>query len=215
MKRTAVAKLHIRSDLHLARKAWHMVMGLVIASIYMSGISKNSGVMILASCLFFDLILENARLRSPVVNEAVLRFWSPFMRFHEMNQMSTVPHYLASVTLAMAIFPKPVAILSILYLACGDPIASLTGILYGHKGPRFSNGKTLIGTLGGVTVCALVTFIYLSTLSVSVGAILGLTLIGGLAGGMAELLPFDVDDNFSIPIISGFVLWLAFMLIGL
>lgn len=226
MKRIAEAKvihffgivpvrLQFRNDLHLVRKIWHLVMGLVIVFCYMSDMSRNTAVTILGSCLGIDLLLEASRLNSPTFNEKFMRFWGPIMRAHESNRLSTVPHYISSATLAIAIFPKPIAILSILYLACGDPIASLFGILYGHKGPKLACGKTVIGTAAGVLVCALVTFIYLKTLSFSDHAILSLTVIGGLAGGMAELLPFDIDDNFTIPIISGFVLWLAFMMIGI
>ncbi|NBU22200.1 hypothetical protein EBS43_12445 [bacterium] len=226
MKRTAEAKvthlftgvpvrLHFRTDLHLFRKVWHMVMGLVIVFCYMAGISRGLGVLILGSALGADLLVENLRLRSPAFNEKIMRFWAPLMRAHESNSLSTIPHYLASNILAIAIFPKPVAILSILYLACGDPIASLFGILYGHKGPRFSSGKSWIGTFAGVMVCTLVTFIYLKTLAISGFSLLFVTLCGGLAGGMAELLPFDVDDNFIIPVVSGFVLWLAFMIAGI
>ena len=225
MKRTADAKiaqifdglpvrLHIRNDLHLARKVWHLAMGLVIVFIYMSGISQANGVTILASFLGFDLLMESARLRSPAFNEKMLKFWGPIMRAHEISQFSTVPHYIAAAIIAVGIFPKPVAILSILYLACGDPIASLFGILYGHKGPRFASGKTLIGSLAGVTACTLVTFIYLKSIAIPDGAILALSLIGGISGGMAELLPFDIDDNFTIPVISGFALWLGFMILG-
>jgi dolichol kinase len=42
-----------------------------------------------------------------------------------------------------------------------------------------------------------------------------LSLVGGIAGGTAELLPLEVDDNFSIPVVSGFVLWLTFIVLGL
>jgi dolichol kinase len=226
MKRTAEAKLvyfcgilpvrmQIRNDLHLARKAWHMVMGLVIAFIYMSGLPRSTGVIILGSVLGFDLFMEGMRLRNPAFNEKMLKFWGPVLRAHEINQMSTLPHYVSAAMIAVGIFPKPVAILSILYLACGDPIASFFGILYGHKGPRFASGKTLVGTSAGVLACALVTFIYLKSLSMPDGTVLALSAMGGLAGGMAELLPFDIDDNFTIPVISGFVLWLAFIAFGL
>ncbi len=226
MKRTAEAKihpfyselpirLHFRNDLHLARKAWHMIMGLVIVFCYLNGTSQGSAILILGSVLGFDLILETTRLRSSTINQKILKYWGPIMRSHEINRMSTVPHYLSSVILAIAIFPKPVAVLGILYLACGDPIASLFGILFGHLGPRFKSGKTLIGTMAGILVCSFISFIYLKTLSISAGAILTISLVGGLAGGMAELLPFEIDDNFSIPIVSGFVLWLAFLVIGL
>jgi dolichol kinase len=208
-------RLHFRSDLHLVRKAWHMIMGLVIVYYYMAGTSRSTAIMILGSVLGFDLIMESTRLRSAAFNEKLMRFWAPFMRSHEVSQMSTVPHYLSSVIIAIAIFPKPVALLSILYLACGDPIASLFGILYGHRGPRMACGKTFIGTMAGVLACSLLTFVYLKTLSISDGTVLALSVVGGLAGGMAELLPFEVDDNFTIPVISGFVLWLSFMVVGI
>ena len=208
-------RLHFRNDLHLARKAFHMGMGLTIVFCYLFLTSQSTGIAILAGVLALDLLLESSRLHSPALNEKLLKFWGPIMRRNEVTRFTTTPHYISSVILAIAIFPKPVAILSILYLACGDPIASLFGILYGHLGPRFKSGKSLIGTLAGVLVCMVLTTIYLSTISTSMGAILLVSVLGGLAGGMAELLPFDVDDNFSIPIVSGFVLWLAFILAGL
>ncbi len=208
-------RLHVRSDLHLARKTWHMMMGLVIAFIYLSGMQVSTAVMILGTLLGFDIIMEAARLRIPAVNEKVMRYWGPFMRANEVDRVSGIPHYLAATLLAIAIFPKPVAILSILYLACGDPIASLFGILYGHRGPRFASGKSLIGTLAGVLTCVLVTFIFLKALAVSGVALVVLTLVGGLAGGIAELVPLDLDDNFTIPVFSGFALWLAFIVLGL
>lgn len=208
-------RFHIRNDLHLARKIWHLIMGLVIVCVYMSGISRSAGIMILGSVLGLDILLESIRLRNTAWNERLLRFWGPVMREHEIKQFSTVPHYVSAAIIAIGIFPKPVAILSILYLACGDPIASFMGILYGHKGPRFSNGKTLIGTLAGVSVCICVTFIYLKSLAIADTTVLAISLIGGIAGGMVELLPFDIDDNFTIPVVSGFILWLAFMVFGI
>ena len=226
MKRTVEAKfnyflgiipvrLHLRNDLHLIRKSWHMVMGLVIAFCYLAGVPQDTGVILLSFFLGLDLFLESARLQSAHFNGKVLKFWAPFMRAHEVSQMSTIPHYLASVILAIALFPKPVAVLSILYLACGDPIASLFGILYGHKGPKLGRNKTLVGTLAGVMVCSVLTFIFLKTMSIPYPTILALSVVGGLAGGTAELLPFEVDDNFTIPVISGFVMWFAFMVVGI
>jgi diacylglycerol kinase (CTP) len=211
---TFPTRLHMRTDLHLARKAWHMIMGLVMAFIYLSGMRVSTAVVILGSVLGADLMMETARLRIPSFNERILRLWGPFMRTSEVSRMSAIPHYLAATILAIAIFPKPVAILSILYLACGDPIASLFGILYGHKSIRLASGKSLIGTLAGVVTCMLVTVIYMKTLAVSDSALLTLTVVGGIAGGTAELVPLDIDDNFTIPVISGFVLWLAFILLG-
>jgi dolichol kinase len=211
-------RLHMRNDLHLARKTWHMFMGLMIISIYeFSGMSTSTAVMILGSALGIALFVETARLRIPTFNEKVLRFWGPLMRSCEADRMSGTPFYLLSTVLAFAIFPKPVAVLSVLYLAIGDPVASIFGIIYGKNSPKIAQGKSIIGTAAGVAACALVTLIFIKVYPVPVsdGAWLGISLVGGLSGGLAELAPFDMDDNFTIPMISGFVMWLGFIALGL
>ena len=226
MKRTAEPKspemiaaslpfrLHVRTDLHIVRKVFHMMTGMVIALIYLSGVSVGTAVVLLSCALGVVLMIETARLKIPFVNEKMVRVWAPIIRSHECNQPTAIPPYLLATLIAIAVFPRPVAVMSILYLACGDPLASLFGILYGDKSIRFKNGKSLIGTLAGVVVCSMITFIFLKAMMVPMPALLGVTLIGGLAGGTAEMVPVDVDDNFSIPVISGFVLWLAFILFG-
>jgi diacylglycerol kinase (CTP) len=213
---TFPVRLHLRSDLHLLRKVWHMGMGLAIAFIYLySNISTTLAVILLACAFGLDLLIETARLRIPSVNEKVLRFWGPFMRTSEMNRFSGIPHYLAACLLAVAIFPRPIAFLSILYLACGDPVASLVGILYGRKSIPIAPGKSLIGTLAGIVVCGLVSFVFLKTLGLPDSVVMIMSLVGGVAGGTAELMPFELDDNFTIPVISGFMLWLGFILFGI
>src|SRR5689334_10732812 len=72
-------RLHFRSDLHLARKVWHMLTGLLIVFCYSSGTPRSTGVLILGSVLGFDLLMETLRLRSPAFNEKMLRFWGPFL----------------------------------------------------------------------------------------------------------------------------------------
>ncbi len=203
------------------RKAWHLLMGLFIVGVYMAGLSRSQGVLVLGVFLVLFLGMETIRLRVPSINDAVVRFWGPLMRSCEVNRYSGTPYYIASALIAVGIFPKPIAALSIAFLAVGDPIASLFGILYGDRSIRFSNGKSLIGTLAGMIACAGVAFVFLNFmnqtqfLELKFEHLLILSGIGGVAGGGAELLPMEVDDNFAIPVVSGFVLWLAFIVMGI
>ena len=219
--KVGVLALHVRSDLHLARKAWHMMMGLFIVAVYLAGVSRSLGVLILGFFLCVNLIVETARLRIPALNEKVIRLWGPLMRTCEQNRYSGTPYYIAAAIIAIGIFPAPIAALAVAFLAVGDPIASLFGILYGDRSVRFSNGKSLIGTTAGVIACAFVAVVFLAIMKragmmeLSQNQILILSVIGGLAGGGAELLPMEVDDNFAIPVVSGFVLWLSFIVMGL
>lgn len=215
-----VLSLHVRSDLHLARKAWHLCMGLFMVGLYMAGLTRSQGVLVLGFFLAFNLVVETVRLRVPSFNEGVMRFMGPLMRSCEVDRYSGTPYYISSALIAVGIFPKPIAALAIAFLAVGDPIASLYGILYGDRSLRFSNGKSLIGTLAGMLACGGVAFVFLhfmnqtQFLELKVDHLAILSIIGGIAGGGAELLPMEVDDNFAIPVISGFVLWLTFIVMG-
>jgi dolichol kinase len=216
-----VFDLRVRSDLHLMRKLWHMLMGLFMVGIYMAGLTRSEGVLILGFFLAMCLAGETARLRIPAMNELVIRFWGPLMRSCEVDRYSGTPYYIASSLIAVGIFPKPIAALSIAFLAVGDPIASLFGILYGDRSVRFSNGKSLIGTAAGMIACSGVAFLFLQFMNstqfmeLKFEHLLILSAIGGIAGGGAELLPMEVDDNFAIPVVSGFMLWLAFIGMGI
>jgi len=207
-------RLHLRHDLHLTRKLWHMLMGLLMVAVFLSGLSRFHAVLILGTCLGLNLLIETARLRIPAVNDKVIRFWGPVMRSGEIDRISGTPYYIGSALLAVGLFPKPIAALSLLFLACGDPMASLIGILYGKNGPKWSDGKSWIGTAAGVITCMFVGAVFWNALPVTAGQALLLTWIGGVAGGMAELVPWDIDDNFAIPIVSGFVLWIVCIVMG-
>lgn len=207
-------KLHGRSDLHLLRKICHMVVGATAAALLHAGFDQVVVAAIAGGVYFLFLGVEIARLRICALNDLVIRLTGRIMRECEATQISAVPYFAAGCLVAMAIFPRPVAILSILYLTFGDPAASLAGGLYGDLSIRFSNGKSLIGTLAAAAVCTAISFAFLSSLSLPVHALLALTLLGGIAGGTAEYLPLKVDDNFSIPVISGLVMWLGFTLLG-
>jgi diacylglycerol kinase (CTP) len=191
-----------------------MSMGVFIVSVYLSGLPRSGSLLVLGFFFLFFFSLEMARLRNPALNQFALRMWGPLMRSNEIDRMSGVPYYLGAALIAVALFPQPVTVLSLLYLAIGDPVASLFGILYGERSLRFKNGKSLVGTMAGVGVCILISLIYLSGSRLDYSRVIWLALIGGTAGGLAEILPFDVDDNFSIPIVSGLVLWLAYIFLG-
>lgn len=209
-------KLHRRTDLHLARKAWHLTMGLAMVLIYnLTAISRLEAVYLLSTALGVILCIEFIRLKFSAINEASVRYLGIIMRKSEVNRITGVSYYVGAVLITFLIFPKEISSLAVLYLAFGDPSASAIGITWGHLGPRFSNGKSLIGTLGGMIICALLTLVVLWDHPWSTDRLLIISLLGGLAGGLAEHVPLDVDDNFSIPVVSGFVLWFAYILLGL
>lgn len=199
-----------RSELHLLRKLWHMTTGCIIVCAYMAGLEILL-IQCLGAFLALALTMEVMRLRNPLLNERCIRWFSPIIRSNEVNKISGMPYFVASCIVAIAVFPKPIAILSMLYLALADPISSLVGILYSSRSVKIFDGKSLHGTAAGFIICMLITWLYLRTEAKQGLDLIRLSLLGGFAGAIAELLPLELDDNFTIPIVSGFILWLGFL----
>ena len=205
----SMAGLHLRSDLHLARKCFHMSGALTLLVPYLVlGVSREMMAAVLGTVLAAVMSLEYARARWGWVNGLTVRVLGPIMRDTEVNQLSGIPFYMASCLFAFLIFPRHITVLAILYLAFGDPSSSFFGVLYGRN--KIFPNKSLQGTLGGFTVCAIVTFAYLSWQGVEREFVLLLSFLGGFAGAVAELLPLNIDDNFAIPVLSGALMALAF-----
>ncbi|MBI2604834.1 MAG: hypothetical protein HYW49_02015 [Deltaproteobacteria bacterium] len=190
-----------------------MACGLMLITIYMSGVSQVTVVRVLSAIFLGSVATEYLRLRHPSLNAVCVRMMGFFMRTHEVKSVSGMPYYAASCLLAIAIFPRDVAILSLLFLTFGDPVASLVGILFRERSIPILKGKSFHGTAAAYIVCALATWLYLKSTGMHGLSLIRMTLLGGFAGALAELLPLDIDDNFTIPLVSGLILWLGFIAI--
>jgi dolichol kinase len=205
----SVSGLRHRSDLHLTRKFFHMSGAITLLVPYLFfGVTREMMAAVLGTILAAVMSIEYARARWMWVNGIMLRVMGPVMRDTEVNQLSGIPFYMASCLFSYLIFPQHIAVLSILYLAFGDPCSSFFGVLYGRN--KIFPNKSLQGTLGGFAVCAVVTAAYLLWQGCPRSLLLVFALLGGFAGSLAELLPLNVDDNLAIPVISGALMALAF-----
>ncbi len=192
----------VRSDLHLARKLWHIGMGLLGLSFYFIfqyPLKDIIQFLIVFSTLTFafDLI----RLRVPRLNDLVQFFMRPFMRESEKNSLSGLPFYSLGVTMALILFPERIAVLSVLFLVFADPIASFFGILFGRD--KILPNKSLQGSLAAFAVCYILSMVYGMHYSNPNINLLTFSLLAGLIGAVSELCSRFVDDNLSIPVISG------------
>ena len=109
--------------------------------------------------------------------------------------------------MSLYLYSEKVAILSILFLVFADPISSFFGVKYGKT--KLMENKSFEGSLAGFLVCSLTSLIYLSYYSSNSGIavldakVLLFSLIAGFIGSFSELCSSIVDDNLSIPIVSG------------
>jgi dolichol kinase len=119
------------------------------------------------------------------------------LREEERNTLMGSTYFLFSSILAILFFPKPIAIVSLLFLILSDTAAAIVGKWIGRV--RIF-GKTLEGSLAFLLSSLLIVWVYpdLNRFWGSLSA-LGATLI--------ELLPIRVDDNLTIPLVAGAIMF--------
>lgn len=201
-----------RSDIHWVRKFWHMG-GVLAIALWYSKVPQSVAVLGLTLAWFLAVPADFARQKNPQLNQFLAKWFRPLMREHEYNRLAGTSYLLTGVLLVVVLFPRDVVQLTLLYLALADPLASLVGIKFG-KDKIFGN-KSLQGTLAAFFICAALTFLFLNTRGLLLDRILMVSLLGGVIGCLAELIPIGkIDDNFTLPIVSATALYAMFYFFG-
>ena len=192
-----------KKDLHLSRKIWHVGTGMVGISVYfLADLTTHEAATICYILTLLDLILEFFRLRYSGLNKSFMKIMGPFMKDLEKNTLSGFPYYTLGCGLAFGLYSEPIAILAILFLIFSDPLSSLFGILYGRD--QLFARKTLQGSIAGIVVCYIISLIYGIIYDAYGTELLLFSLLAGIIGSISEMISFDkLDDNLSIPVVSG------------
>mmetsp|Transcript_11151 Transcript_11151/g.17530 ORF Transcript_11151/g.17530 Transcript_11151/m.17530 type:complete len:273 (+) Transcript_11151:241-1059(+) len=210
-----------RKSLHLLRKVFHALAGVAFVSLYELFLTREQTMLVFGVIFVLLGSVEIIRVRYPKswVAKLALRIMGMFARNYEKTHASGMIFFVMGFLIVVGIFPKKIAVLSTLFLSIGDPCASAAGISYGYLGPRFSNGKSLVGVLGGTVACAITAYLYYVRDMGHSSSLLLVSIIGGLAGSVTEALcgrkidgsggPIDVDDNLAVPVGSGLMYYLC------
>ena len=187
-------------DPHLQRRAFHF---LSIFMIFLCTVLLSSKVnWTIYFCLgipavLFDLLRQNSK----VLNHTALRFLQPIMRRTEVHGLTGASFAIISIGLSYFIYSAPISQLSILYLAVGDPTASLIGLKFGKR--KLIGNKSVAGFLGAFFFCSIATFIFFQLRPFPIEPLWAIILAFGFFGALAESLYIPgLDDNLTQPLVS-------------
>ena len=193
------------------RKLFRMV-GLLFPTIYLtSGLllphpyDRIPVLVLLGLFIAWMTFLEYWRFKNPKVNRWLFEHFKGYTKEKEVARISTTTLFLIASALTILVFPRGVAIASVLFLTVGDPVAEIVGVAYGRL--KILRGKTLEGTLAGGAACLLAGAPLL--LVDRLGLDLPTLAIGAAAAAITELLPFPIDDNFTVPLGAGLAMLFA------
>ena len=151
----------------------------------------------LLALVIVSLAIEVFRLNHPRTRHVFRHFFGELLRNHEDVSLLGSTYLLIACLLTIHLFPKPVAVLALLFLILGDTVAAIVGKAFGRF--RLIGGKTLEGSVACFAVCFGMTL-----LMPGVPAPVGL--VGAFVATLFELLPIPLDDNFRIPLSAGFAM---------
>jgi len=190
----------------LLRKGTHMGALIIPGSYYWLELDRAGMLMILVPATLLMVLIDISRLRRWTVWERwISRLIGSMMRPHEQaGDFSGATYILATVCLTVALFDKPVAVAAIAFIIVGDTFAALIGRRWGYH--RFGH-KSWEGSLA-CFVSLLVVASVTPDLTFAIGV------LGAVVATVAEALPFGIDDNVTVPLLSGLAMTLALNLLA-
>ncbi len=186
----------------IKRQIFHLLLGLILAFlIYVGLINRLTMGLLLAAAYLVHIISKKKKI------PGIYWFLDKFEREEDLikNPGKGAFYYLAGSSVAVLLFPKDIAIASILILAIGDSISHLIGKFGSIKHP-FSDKKFLEGFIAGVIMTFISSYVILGS---AIEAALGSVTAMGIEGLDIRLKDQKIDDNLLIPVVAACVIWLT------
>lgn len=186
----------------LWRKGTHMFALVIPGGYYFLQLDKVGMLTFMVPITLAFILGDISRLRGWAIwRNGLEAVFGGMIRPHEKNgDFSGAAYILTTVCITVALFDKPIAIAAIAFIIVGDTLAALIGRKFGRH--RFFGGKSLEGS----TACLVGTLIVAAIIP---GLDRPVAVIGAVVAAVVEALPFGIDDNVTVPILSGLAMTLA------
>jgi len=179
------------------RKLTHLCALVIPGGYFLLKLSRGAALAIMIPITILMLLIDIGRLRDWRIWRALKGIVSPIIREHEkMGDFTGASYILLTSCFAIALFPKPVAIAAMAFIMAGDPAAAIIGRKFGRI--RYSE-KSLEGSLAFLFMALIV-----AEVTPQLPLIVGI--IGAVVATVTEALSLHLDDNASVPLVSGVVM---------
>ena len=185
----------------MIRKSIHSGSGIVICALYTIS-QKDILIIGLPFLLLIILCLDALRFKGVIS--------VPFLRDREEKKIGGHAFFILGSFISILVFPKQIAIASILILAIGD---TASGIVLAVKGEPLESREgyrkrikqpEVILTM--FTVSFLVGYLIVNSITIAISGAIGATIADGM---YLRIYGVAIDDNLTIPLYSGFLMSLG------
>ena len=185
----------------IIRKSIHSGSGIVICALYTVS-QKDLLIIILPFLLLIILCLEALRFKGMVS--------VPFLRGREEKKIGGHAFFILGAFISILVFPKQIAIASILILAIGDTASGIAQAVKREPLESREGYKKRIKPPEVILIMFIVSFLvgYLivNSLTIAISGAIGATIADGV---YIKIYGVTIDDNLTIPLYSGFLMSLV------
>jgi len=184
--------------LEVKRQLLHIFLGAILVFLLNFDLI-NATIIFIIFIIGLVLSLLSRKFRIPLI----YRLLQIFDRKKDIEQFPAkgAVFYLFGVFLVVLIFPKDIAMASIMILALGDSVSRLVGP-YGYLKHPFHSEKFFEGLVAGVIAGFLGALFFVPWLLALIGSIVSM-LIEGID---LRIKGFKIDDNLLIPLVAAVVM---------
>jgi dolichol kinase len=208
-----------RKKTEIYRKSIHVSSILIPLGYRFIGMgNKKLAILMLIPLALISVFIDVSRLESKTFKKGFHKIFGSMLRKHEVKDLTGATFLMASAVVCIAFFPGIIAFTALSFLSIGDTFAALIGISYGKR-KLFGTKKSLEGTLA----CFISTFIF-SLIFLRIPwpqgnvvlhgfDVLIIAFVGSLSAAIAEFSDINIDDNFKIPIFSGIIMTILYLIL--
>lgn len=186
------------ASLEIKRQLMHILLGIIIVLLINFNLI-NPAILFIIFIIGLILSLSSRKFHIPVI----YRFLKIFDRKKDIEEFpgKGAIFYILGAFLVVFIFPKDIAMASIMVLALGDSVSRLVGP-YGYLKHPFTNTKFFEGAIAGAVAGFLGALIFVPWILAFVGSLVSML----LEGLDLRIKGFKIDDNLLIPIVAAVIM---------
>ncbi len=198
-----VEEANISYDKEGWRKATHLFALIMPIGYFILG--KTIALSILIPAAFLIVLFDAARLGGWKLWSWVAWIWGPLIRPHESRKLTGASWIMIATVATVLMFSKPVAVCALAFIIIGDSAGALIGRKWGRH--KFRNSKSVEGSTAFFLSC-------LIPVALVPGVPLWIGAIGAVVGTFTEAFSAKVDDNLSVPLVSGLTMHILIRFVG-
>ncbi|MCP2596459.1 glycerol-3-phosphate acyltransferase, partial [Candidatus Aminicenantes bacterium AC-335-G13] len=208
LTKTGFLKLNLDSDTGKHYIPWRLLIrpaAILLVYFHLTQEKKTSLYLVGGVTLFF-LLIDTVRLIYSKFNVLLFKTREIF-KSKEYKKFSSITLFLIACFLSFLLFERNIASLAVTFIIFGDFFSKYFGMRFGRN-KIFE--KTLEGSIAFFNACLVGGYVLFHFINFS----FSIFIIGALVATMVEILPFGLDDNFSVSIVSGSIMYILKNLFG-